>query len=447
MILAASPSYAADKAAAIFTPAPVTAWIKAHAIPVGPVSNPPDANEAAAIHRLVHGADVVGLGEPEHGGREPLAYRNRLIRFLVTHEGVTAVILESGLAQGRRVNDFVMGGPGDATAIAHDGLSWGFGDLQANVDLMLWLRAYNADTSHRAVHFYGADASGGDDKDSFAHAGLVLEDLIAFLAQAAPERSADLRERLAAFLPGFTPEAYIAYTPADRGALSQALADADAFITALKPAVGDSRAADAHDWAIQETLDALRLVAIFQVWPKPGDDPLPADMLLSEIRDRTMADHLLWLLHREGRGGRVLFYAHDGHISAARVIIQHDYPTLRFPRPIGVHLRATLGDRYRAILTSSARNGEGAPLDDHHPGTVDAALATGASAPFLIDIRDAPKSGWWGRIQTLRAGFQHTRDIVPTQTADGFLFLGPLTCEPVTHAVINECRPAKPGAP
>ena len=416
----------------------VTAWIAAHATPVGASDGAPDAQEAKAIRQLIGAARVVALGEPAHGAHEPLAYRNRLIRFLVQHEGVTAVILESGLAQGRRLNDYVLGGVGDPVAIAREGLSWGFGALQANIDIMIWLRAFNAARPRRPVRLYGADASGGDDKDSFGYAGLAVDDVTAYLAEAAPARSADLRGRLAAFSGRFTPDAYRDYTVAERQALSRALADADDLVAALPPDLTSARAVEAHEWAVHEVRDCRYLEAIFQAWPKPGEDPLPALMALSEIRDRAMADHLLWLLGREGPGGRVFYFGHNGHVSAASRGVQRAYPTVTFPPAIGTHLRAVLGDDYRAVLTSSTGNSAQAPSDSRPPGTVDLAFAGVGAAPLLVDIRDAPKAGWWDTVQSIRVGFRGVSDIVPNQAADGFLVLGPLTAEPVTHPVIND---------
>src|SRR5579875_1232323 len=87
-------------------PPDVIAWVREHAVPIGPEDTPLDGAEAAAIDRLIAGARVIGFGEIGHGSHEPLAYRNRLVRFLVEHHGLTAIALESPLAESKRVNDY-----------------------------------------------------------------------------------------------------------------------------------------------------------------------------------------------------------------------------------------------------------------------------------------------------------------------------------------------------
>lgn len=48
---------------------------------------------------MIGKARVVALGEPMHGAHEPMAFRNRLIRFVVEQMGFTAVALESGFTE------------------------------------------------------------------------------------------------------------------------------------------------------------------------------------------------------------------------------------------------------------------------------------------------------------------------------------------------------------
>ena len=58
-----------------------------------------DATDLIPLKSLVGAARVVALGEPTHGAHEPLAFRNRLIRFLVEQMGFTAVALETGFTE------------------------------------------------------------------------------------------------------------------------------------------------------------------------------------------------------------------------------------------------------------------------------------------------------------------------------------------------------------
>jgi erythromycin esterase len=134
-----------------------------HALPLDTVEAASGVADLRRLARIIGSARVVALGEPAHGAHEPLAFRNRLFRYLVEDLRFTAMAIESGLPESRGVDEFVAGGPGDATTrVVHDNLTWGFGALQENVELVQWMREYNADPVDRhKLRFYGIDLSLG----------------------------------------------------------------------------------------------------------------------------------------------------------------------------------------------------------------------------------------------------------------------------------------------
>lgn len=174
-------------------PPAVVSWVKANAVPAGEAASPPRDAEAAAIDRLAKGARVIGFGENGHGQHEPLAYRNRLIRRLVEHDGLTAVALESGFAESRALYDYVLGGPGEARPLLRNGLTHAFGIMPENLELVTWLRAWNAAHPGRQVRLYGIDLSTIQSAPPGAKGyGVILDRLDAYLLKAAPERSAEI---------------------------------------------------------------------------------------------------------------------------------------------------------------------------------------------------------------------------------------------------------------
>lgn len=72
-------------------------WARTHAHPI------------TISAKIIGNARVVAFGEPIHGAHEPLAARNRLIRYLVTQQGFTAVALETALSTSKRLYDYVLG--------------------------------------------------------------------------------------------------------------------------------------------------------------------------------------------------------------------------------------------------------------------------------------------------------------------------------------------------
>src|SRR5690242_9706188 len=120
----------------------VTKWAAEHAIPLRTMEPGGDASDLAPLRAIVGSARVIAIGEPLHGGHEPLSFRNRLIQYLVEQEGFTAVGLESGFSESRSVDRYITGGSGDAASIARDGITWGFGLFRDNIALVEWLRAW-----------------------------------------------------------------------------------------------------------------------------------------------------------------------------------------------------------------------------------------------------------------------------------------------------------------
>lgn len=419
---------------AVEAPAPdaVVEWVRRKALPITDLTG---ARELAEVAKLTAGARVVALGEPAHGAEEILLWRNRLVRLLVEDHGFTAVALESGFAQSRRIDAYVLGGPGDAVQIVHDNLSWGFGELEANVELVRWLRDHNARHPLRQVHFYGADVTGGDGRPGLSRAQVALQDVIDYAARALPEGSERARASLQRFVTRFTPEDYAAYSPDDRSTLRAALLSADRLFEEKRVEMIAATTADDFAWAVEILRDVDRIEQMFRAWPgtDAGADRLAALIAVDSIRDRTMADHLLWALGREGPQGRIVSFAHDGHVASAAVL-----PTLptgyTLPMPQGAHLRAALGTAYRVIITSAIGNGAGVPATTVPPGSLDRLLSAAAVGPYLVDIRDAP-SPWWRAPQTLRADFGSTRNLVPASAADAVLFVPLLTAARRTEPV------------
>src|SRR6202012_1375614 len=127
--------------------------------PVTTVESERNDSDLLQLELAIGTARVVALGEPMHGAHEPLAFRNRLFRFLVERMGFTAIALESGFTESTNARAFIERGEGDAETAARIGLSW-LSAYPENRELIQWMRDYNADASsagHRKIRLYGID--------------------------------------------------------------------------------------------------------------------------------------------------------------------------------------------------------------------------------------------------------------------------------------------------
>jgi len=136
-------------------------WILHEAIPFSI-----DSSETfnASIDKVINSFDdsveLLGFGEALHGGEEILMLRNRLFQRLVETNEYRAIAIESSFPRTRVVNEYIAGrGPASYEAVQEFGFSHGFGRLDANRELVEWMRAFNADPEHRVkLSFYGFDS-------------------------------------------------------------------------------------------------------------------------------------------------------------------------------------------------------------------------------------------------------------------------------------------------
>jgi erythromycin esterase len=410
------------------------AWAREHAVPLPACPSPSHMTGVGRLRAVVGNSRVVALGEPAHGAHEPLAFRNCLLRALVEQGGFTAIAIESGLSESRRLYDYAAGGPGDVGQLVGTGLTWGFGRFSENVELLEWIRRYNVDPAHkRKVNFYGIDLSGGDSSGLWLNAGITLQDGLAYLSRASPRQSRRARRAVAPFLDRFTQAGYAAMTPQDRTSLNAAIDGLiDVFDRNRSTLVAASTQSD-YDWARRNAVGARQLEALFRVSPSgpPGEDLRPDDYKADAARDAAMADNVRWVVEREGPAGRVLLFAHNGHIMNAptRGGIWSIYA--QAPMVMGQHLRTALGNDLLIMPISAGSNGPGLPFGNQGSGSLDTALAATGLKHFLLDIRsarnEAPTGTWLTQTQSLRASFTTEALILPATAFDAVIFFDRLT--------------------
>ena len=135
-------------------------WILAQAIPFSLDST--ELNDAIdrAMARIGDTVRLLGFGEALHGKSDILLLRNRLFIRLVENHGFVAMAIESSFPRGGLVDQYIAGqGPDSFDDILELGFSHGFGRLDANRELVEWMREYNSDPSHvHKLHFYGFDS-------------------------------------------------------------------------------------------------------------------------------------------------------------------------------------------------------------------------------------------------------------------------------------------------
>jgi erythromycin esterase len=167
----------------------------------------------------------------------------------------------------------------------------------------------------------------------------------------------------------------------------------------------------------------------YRVRPTTANDPTvwrPASQ-----RGAAMADNIRWVLGREGPTGRILVYAHNGHVKNASTEGGFWSDVERPATVMGQHLRSLLGDDMVIIGISSARNGDGLPAASLEADSLDAALARVGAPLFLLDLRtartDRAVAAWLAERRPLRTNFSAFLTMSPGAAFDAIVFIDTLT--------------------
>ena len=121
-------------------------WISQHEIPIRTIEPGSPTDDLQPLAKIIGNARIIGLGESTHGSHEFFRIKHRLLEFLVSRLGFTTFALEASMPECFDINRFVLNGEGDPEK-ALAGLYFWTWDTKEFLDLILWMRDYNADSS------------------------------------------------------------------------------------------------------------------------------------------------------------------------------------------------------------------------------------------------------------------------------------------------------------
>jgi erythromycin esterase len=424
-------------------PAAVVRWAAAHALPIHSVERGGGSADLRSLDAIVGTARVVALGEPTHGAHEPLTFRNRYFQYLVEHLGFTAIALESGLPESRRIADFVAGGPGapppgDAARATRESMTWGFGNFAENAQLVQWMRAYNADPRHRRkIRFYGIDLSLGGPHGS-TPTSAAIESALDYLDRVDAVAARNARARFAPYLRRLPGNGSSPFSPAEHDSLSASIGDLIALYEPNRAEYTSASSQKHYAWAHRDAVVAQHGDRVFRMDPPPAPDGgiPPSAWRAMSARDSAMAENVRWVLEQEAPTGRVLVYAHDLHVKNAPTESGVWRVLERPPASMGQYLRAALGTDFVIIGTIAGPARAGTPADmkpnaSVDSGSVEAMLARVGIPLFAVDLhraRSDPAAAKWvaGR-RTMRTNGDTYVVLSPGSAFDALFFVDSLT--------------------
>ena len=345
-------------------------WITREAIPFS-VDSPETFNAAVdkMIASLGDAVELLGFGETLHAGKDILILRNRVFQRLVEAHGYSAIAIESSFPRARVVNEYVAGrGSTSYETVQDTGFSHGFGRLDANRELVEWMRHYNAASSHRTkLQFYGFDSptemTGTDSPRQVLH--FVLD----YLGSIDGDSSQEHRRRIEQLLGQDTdwenpaammdPTKSVGLSPAATG-LRIETEELISELRVRRPELVAKSDQSCYLEAVQFASVARQLLNYHATLARTSSERF---VELLGIRDALMADNLAYMVSRERGRGKVLVFAHNSHLQRGKAQWQLGVDVHTW-WPAGAYLNEMLGSRYAVIGSAvgiSDANGIGQP--------------------------------------------------------------------------------------
>lgn len=376
-------------------PPAATRWLQTNAVPLAATEPGAETTDLQALGELIGDAKVVGLGEATHGTREFFTLKDRFVRFLVTEKGFDTFVIEGSWAGALALNDYVLGGAGDPEQLLFDlgEFPWMTEEV---VTMLRWMRAHNADPGNVKVRFYGADVK--------LHAvPVAVEQVAMYLGTLGEALASQARKDYACLLAGLEGETFYGALPeSDKAACQKNL---QAAYDLLETNRQDLVAASSQE-TFENALWSARMVQQAEEAYGYGNPDAPdADVgALLEPRDRFMAENVAWIQANKSPAGKVVFWAHNGHIGTR--------PGLLFGgKPTGAFLKDRYAEDYLALGFAMYGGAFNAGIDQPDgsqemraselpppPESSYEAVLNRTDAPFALDLRglsrSAPETAW-----------------------------------------------------
>lgn len=353
-------------------------WVTKHAVPLKTIEPGGDASDLQAVTAVVGpSVRVIGLGESLHDQHELLTLRNRLFAYLVEHHGVTAYAGETPFTTATRVDDYVTNGGQLTPAVVHAVFAHSDDALEENLQLIEWIRSYNArPTTRRRVRFYGVDVGAQCWAPPSALSGhadscrVAIDAALAYVSEVDQEAATAFRQRLAPLAGGFSLNGHEQLSAGQRDALTALLADVASRFVEKHLAWSKQTSELAYQRAYRSAVQARQLDANFRTIGRQR--PPFTSKTRWDPRDSAMAENVLWALEREGPEARIFFFTHNSHLDKGA------------ETPAGSRLREALGDQLVAIASL------GPPSLVSATPTLANVLAAVKQPLFFLETKDMP---------------------------------------------------------
>jgi erythromycin esterase len=334
------------------------------------------------LKQMVGTAHLVGLGEGTHGTREFFQMKHRLLQTLVRDMGFTVFAIEASAPEANDLNRYVLTGQGDPHILLSRLYFWTW-NTQEVFDMVQWMRQWNTTApAAQRVQFLGFDMQ---------FPGEAMDSVQSFVTRVHQPDSAYVATRFYCMNPyrnrgERSPDLTAAFyaervAASERAGCAQGLQEVYNLIADDIQKYPNAAPAD----TFQLRLHDARLIQQYE--QKIAVEGVSS----SAVRDRAMAENVVWIRNQVGPNGKVVLWAHDGHINNTAGYM-------------GGYLRAAYGSDYISLGFAFAEgsfnavgfNGEG--LKSWHTAAVpsnsiEAFFSATNKSALLFDARQIASGG------------------------------------------------------
>ena len=271
-------------------------WLETHAQPFQTSDPSSPLSDLSFLKGMVGDARIVSLGEATHGTREFFRMKHRIFRYLVEKMDFKTFAIEANWPEANRVNHYLQTGEGDPAQFLAGLYFWTW-NTQEVLDLILWMRSYNADPANKQpVQFFGFDMQ---------YPEVAMENVITYLTNIDTAAAAEA-ELLYVQFQSYGPYYPSQYSSAPETIKIQVRREVQAVFDLLQNRRDDFITA-AGVKAFTYTLQNARIVI-------QTEDCFSGRNTETNLRDFYMAENVTWILDQACSGGKIMLWAHNGHV-------------------------------------------------------------------------------------------------------------------------------------
>lgn len=349
------------------------------------------------IVESLESARVIGVTECVHEMIEPFLFRNALIKQLVTEQKIGAIAIESGFTESRLCYDYILGKDIALDSVMNNGFSCMFGTIDANKELLTWLRKYNeGKASNEQVHFYGFDVPGCPPNPYVENAYAGFDYVFNYLNGVDASISKEFQDKITPYKnylriePNYE-EGSTDFRDLDSvgwSAIVQVLDELESRFSINAMQFEKASSELDYRWALHAVVNARANVDFLRSMGNPT--------YTYDVRDFQQFENIQWIAKNE-HNKRLLLFAHSVHLMKE---IHSNGTEMNYPR-CGEYLGEAYGKEYVVIgnFYRKLDGFDGEPLELEE-GTLGFELAKIGPKNFVVDVKDLDKS--WNKEWLIR---------------------------------------------